>query len=247
MTKMTGNTPILLIESHWQEAEETQANLVMQGYDVEWKCSGIEGWTFAQTSDFSLLVIGAQLSDGSAFQWCQQIRQASLWQPILVLSPFPDELDQVLCLELGADDYLTRPYQAREFIARIRALLRRTYNLFHPNQSFFHIGDLIIDRQRGQVRRNQQLLNLTPTEFRLLAVLAEHLGQTLTRSQIIDQVWGYQVDMSNEETVNVHICRLRQKVERDPLQPTLIQTVPGMGYRLADEKIDCLIRNQRSA
>ncbi len=232
MTK-SKNKLILFVDERSQDAEETQSSLATQGYQVEWKCSGAASWEFAQVRDFGLMVLSAEIPDGPAFQWCQRIRQNGLWQPILVLSRFPDELEQVLCLEMGADDYVRRPYQLHEFSARIRALLRRAYDLVHPSRSVIYVGELAIDRQRGQVRRNQQLLNLTPTEFRLLATLADHPGQVLTRSQIIDHVWGHQADISTDEAVKVHICRLRQKVEPNPLDPSLILTVPGMGYRFA--------------
>jgi DNA-binding response OmpR family regulator len=120
----------------------------------------------------------------------------------------------------------------RELLSRIRALLRRAYGEFSSNDAnTLYIGDLVLDRGRGQVLRGKQLLNLTPTEFRLLTYLAQNVGQALSRSQILNAVWGYDADVDSERTVNVHVRRLREKIELDPSNPALILTVPGIGYR----------------
>jgi DNA-binding response OmpR family regulator len=144
-----------------------------------------------------------------------------------------EEMDKVLGLEMGADDYVTKPYGLRELLSRIRALLRRAYGeLSDSDEDLVHIADLVIDRTRGQVRRGNELLNLSPTEFRFLIYLAQNRGQALTRAQILEAVWGYDADVENESTVNVNIRRLREKLELDPSKPSLILTVPGIGYRL---------------
>jgi DNA-binding response OmpR family regulator len=161
------------------------------------------------------------------------MRQQGLRQPILMLTVQRDEMDKVLGLEMGADDYVTKPYGLRELLSRVRALLRRAYGEFSTQDAnLLYVGDLVIDRGRGQVSRGSQVLNLTPTEFRLLVFLAQHPGQALTRAQILDSVWGYDADVDSERAVNVHIRRLREKVELDPGNPSLILTVPGIGYRL---------------
>jgi DNA-binding response OmpR family regulator len=150
-----------------------------------------------------------------------------------MLTARQEELDKVLGLEMGADDYVTKPYSLRELLSRIRALLRRAYgDLSSADADVLYASDLVIDRTRGYVKRGQQTLNLTPIEFRLLVYLAQHPGQALTRTQILDAVWGYAADVDSERTVNVHIRRLREKVEIDPSHPSLILTVPGIGYRL---------------
>jgi DNA-binding response OmpR family regulator len=144
-----------------------------------------------------------------------------------------DEMDKVLGLEMGADDYVTKPYSLRELLSRVRALLRRTYGEFSTaDADLLYAGDLIIDRGRGQVWRGDQLINLRPTELRLLVFLARHPGQALNRSQILDGVWGYDAEVESDRVVNVYVRRLREKVERDPSRPSLILTVPGIGYRL---------------
>jgi DNA-binding response OmpR family regulator len=161
------------------------------------------------------------------------MRQRQLRQPILMLTARQDEMDKVLGLEMGADDYMTKPYGLRELLSRVRALLRRAYGeLSAANANQLYAADLIIDLDQGQVWRGRRPLNLTPTELRLLAYLARHPGQALSRSQILEAVWGYDSSVEDERTVNVHIRRLREKVELEPSRPALILTVPGIGYRL---------------
>jgi DNA-binding response OmpR family regulator len=162
------------------------------------------------------------------------MRALKLRQPILMLTVQGDEIDKVLGLEMGADDYMTKPYSLRELLSRIRALLRRAYGeLAAGDGDRLYAGDLVIDRDRGEVRRGELAISLTPTEFRLLVYLARHPGQALSRAQILESVWGYDTSVENERTVNVHVRRLREKVEADPTRPSLILTVPGVGYRLA--------------
>jgi len=129
---------------------------------------------------------------------------------------------------------MTKPFGLRELLSRIRALQRRAYGEFAAGDAdHLYVRDLVIDCTCAQVRRGQEILNLTPTEFRLFAYLARHPGQALSREQIIEAVWGYETDVESERTVNVHIRRLREKVELDPSCPSLILTVPGIGYRLS--------------
>ena len=228
-------TRILLIEDDPAVARSLQDGLERDGYQVsleEFRRRGIEQ-ARSQTYAPHLIILDVRLPDGSGFDICRQIRQLGLRQPILMLTVQQDELDKVLGLEMGADDYVTKPYSLRELLSRIRAHLRRAYGeLSTSGADLLYAGDLVIDWGRGQVRRGDQALNLTPTEFRLLAFLAQHPGQALSRAQILDTVWGYEADVDSERTVNVHVRRLREKVELDPSRPALILTVPGIGYRL---------------
>jgi DNA-binding response OmpR family regulator len=233
---MSQPTRILLIEDDPGVARSLQAGLEREGYQVVWKSSGAEGIEQARhaTAAPHLIILDVRLPDGSGFDVCRQLRQAGLRQPILMLTVQQDELDKVLGLEMGADDYVTKPYSLRELLSRIRALLRRAYGeLAAATADVLYAGDLVIDWGRGQALRGDQPLNLTPTEFRLLTFLAQHPGQALSRAQILDAVWGYEADVDSERTVNVHVRRLREKVELDPSRPSLILTVPGIGYRLS--------------
>lgn len=225
---------ILVIEDDPAVGRMLQESLKRDGYGVTWKATGGEGVAFAREHNPHLVILDIRLPDGSGFDFCRQMRVQGLRQPILILTVQGDEVDKVLGLEMGADDYLTKPYHFRELLARVRALLRRAYGeLATAGGDMIYAGDLVIDRSRGQVSRGNQLLNLTPTEFRLLVHLVQHAGQALSRSQLLDAVWGYETDVSDENTVMVHIRRLRQKVELEPSRPQLILTVPGIGYRFA--------------
>lgn len=228
------STNILLIEDDPAVARSLQDGLTRDGgYPVTWKATGAEGIRYAREQNPHLIILDVRLPDGSGFDFCRQLRQLGLRQPILMLTVQRDETDKVLGLEMGADDYVTKPYSLRELLSRVRAQLRRAYGeLSSADADLLHVGDLVIDRGRGQVWRNNQLILLTPTEFRLLVYLAQHPNQALSRTQILDAVWGYDADVDSERTVNVHIRRLREKVELEPSSPTLIMTVPSMGYRL---------------
>ena len=224
---------ILLIEDDPAVARSLREGLERDGYNVIWKNTGDAGVQYIRDQAPHLIILDVRLPDGSGFDFCRRIRQMGLLQPILMLTVRDDEVDKVLGLEMGADDYMTKPYSLRELLSRVRALLRRTYGEFSATDSDrLYISDLVIDRNRNQVWRGQQQLNLTPTEFRLLLFLARHPGQALSRTQIVEAVWGYEADVESERTVNVHIRRLREKVELNPSRPTLILTVPGVGYRL---------------
>ncbi len=230
---MNQSPHILVIEDDPAVARSLQDGLQRDGYQVSWKSSGAEGVQYTRDHSPHLIILDVRLPDGSGFDYCRQMRQLGLRQPVLMLTVRRDEMDKVLGLEMGADDYMTKPYSLRELLSRVRALLRRAYGeLSLADAEYMYVGDLVIDRNRGQVRRGNQLLNLTPIEFRLLTYLARHQGQALSRSQILDAVWGYDADVENERIVNVHVRRLREKVELNPSEPSLILTVPGIGYRL---------------
>ena len=230
---MNPPTTILLIEDDPAVARSLRDGLEREGYTVVWKVSGAEGIQHAQSHNPGMVILDVRLPDGSGFDVCRRMRELGLRQPILMLTVRSDETDKVLGLEMGADDYMVKPYSLRELISRVRALLRRAYGeLSSVDSDLLYAGDLVIDRTRGQVRRGNRVINLTPIEFRLLVYLAQHPGQALTRAQILDSVWGYDADIDSDRNINVHIRRLREKVELDPSRPTLILTVPGIGYRL---------------
>lgn len=226
---------ILMIEDDPAVARSLQDGLERNGFRVAWKNTGAGGVGYARQNQPGLVLLDVRLPDGSGFDFCRQMRQLGLHMPVIILTVQSDEVDRVLGLEIGADDYVTKPFSLRELLSRIRAQLRRAYGEYASGQGeLIYAHDLVIDLTRGQVRREEQILNLTPTEFRLVAYLARHLGQALTREQIIEEVWNFTPDLESERTVNVHIRRLREKVESDPQHPSLILTVPGIGYRMVD-------------
>ncbi len=225
---------ILIIEDDTAVAQSLQDGLQQAGYTTTWHDHGQTGVQFARDHHPHLILLDLRLPDGSGLDFCRQLRQLKLNQPIIMLSVQGEEMDKVLGLEMGADDYLTKPYSLRELLSRIRANLRRAYGeLATTDSDQLYINDIVIDLGRGKVERGQQTLNLTPTEFRLLIFLARNPNQALSRAQILRTVWEDGDGIENERTVNVHIRRLREKVELTPSQPTLILTVPGIGYRLA--------------
>jgi DNA-binding response OmpR family regulator len=225
---------ILLIEDDAAVATGLKDGLERENYAVTWRSTGGDGLQYAEAHHPHLIVLDVRLPDGSGFDFCRQFRQRGLHQPILILTVRNEETDKVLGLEMGADDYVTKPFSLREVLSRIRALLRRAYGEFAgTDTSRLLIRDLVIDQRRAQVLRDEQPIHLTPTEFRMLVYLATNAGVALTRTQIVEAIWGYDSDVESERAVNVHIRRLREKIELDPGQPSLILTVPGIGYRLA--------------
>lgn len=229
---------ILIIEDDAAVARSLRKGLEEEGFKVSWRKEGRAGIAFAQEQQPHLIILDIRLPDGSGLDFCREMRRLNLIQPILMLTARREELDKVLGLEMGADDYMTKPYGLRELLARIRALLRRAYGDLagrSASRTVLYVGDLTLNLDTAEVLRGSEPLNLTPTEYRLLTFLARHPGQALSRIQILEGVWQDTAAIENERTVNVHIRRLREKVELDPGKPTLILTVPGIGYRLTRE------------
>ena len=228
------NQNILVIEDDPAIGQSLLDGLKQHGFNPSLCKTGLSGVEYAQQQSPHLILLDIRLPDGSGFDFCRQMRQMGLRQPIIMLTAQHDEVDKVLGLEIGADDYMTKPFSMRELVSRIRAQLRRAYGDYSSAESaVVVINDLVLEQATGQVRRGDESINLTPTEFRLLNYLARHRGQALSRAQIVEAVWGFAPDIESEKTVNVHIRRLREKIELKPDQPSLILTVPGIGYRLA--------------
>ena len=234
---MQGNTTrLLVIEDDLAVGESLRNGLREEGYEVIWHTTGLAGLEAATQQEFHLFILDVRLPDGSGFDVCRSLRLDGFKQPILMLTARREELDKVLGLEMGADDYMTKPFGLRELVARIRALLRRAYGELATSgeSQLIHIHDLSVNLGTAEVKRGSTLLSLTPTEYRLLVYLARNLNQALSRSQILAAVWHDELGIESERTVNVHIRRLREKIEPEPSQPTLILTVPGIGYRLVE-------------
>jgi len=229
-------TCILLIEDDPGIGGSLKTALEREGYSVHWKREGGDGVAYARDHTPHLIILDIRLPDGSGFDFCRQMRQLGVRQPVIMLTVQADEMDKVLGLEMGADDYMTKPFSLRELLSRIRAHLRRAYrDLALGDNDVLYAGDLVIDRRRGNVLRDQQVINVTPTELRLFTYLAQHPNQVLSREQILEAVWGYDHSPETEQVVTVNIRRLREKIEQDPSQPTLVLTVPGFGYKLVHE------------
>jgi len=199
---------------------------------------GEKGYLQTQKNKFDLIVLDIMLPTMDGLEICRRVRADKNITPILMLTAKSEELDKVLGLEVGADDYLTKPFSVREFIARVKAIFRRTEamqkeTVTAEKASHLQFGDIEIDRERRKVQLKGKRLELTAKEFDLLALFATHPGKTYTREQLLELVWGYQFN-GYDHTVNSHINRLRSKIEDDMSKPKYILTAWGVGYRFAE-------------
>ncbi|REL34394.1 response regulator transcription factor [Thalassotalea euphylliae] len=227
---------ILIIEDEQDIAELVAVHMHELGLTPD-KChTGKLGLAEALSQDYQLVILDVMLPDMSGLDICRQLREAKPLQAIMMLTSRSSETDRVLGLELGADDYMAKPFSVRELQARVRAQLRRVHSLQSiaiPTQAkaVTCIGNLTVDHQCHKVTYQDTAIDLTSTEFELLSFLGKHPDQVFSRSQLLDSVWGYH-HSGYEHTVNSHINRLRNKLEKDVTQPQIIQTVWGVGYKL---------------
>ena len=226
-------TRLLVVEDERALARGLVYALTKEGFTTLWAETGAQALEIVHKEDPRLILLDIRLPDISGFDICRQLRMEGLRQPILFLTARDDELDKVLGLELGADDYVVKPYNLRELIARIRAQLRRAYGeLAEPGRGeVLHFGEIEIDLEQLQVTRKGKLIYLTPIEFRLLRTLSSHPNRPFERARLIEIIWGYEDDINNDRTVDVHIRHLREKMEEDPANPRWVVTVRGMGYK----------------
>ena len=227
---------ILVIEDDLDIGDMLGINLRDEGYTVEIVGNGIEGLARLKAQAYDLLVLDLMLPGLDGLEICRAVRQMPRYLPIIIVSAKSAEPQRILGLELGADDYLTKPFSLHELIARIRALLRRVAALDRSVQDKVGViayGELVINPIAREVTLANQSVALTAKEFDLLLFFARNPGKAFTRLALLDQVWGYSHD-GYEHTVNSHINRLRAKIERDSTQPYFIQTVWGVGYKFAD-------------
>lgn len=201
-----------------------------EGYAVEYAANGDEGFEKATELPFDLIILDVMLPRKDGFEVCRSIRQAGLITPVLMLTARGQTSDKVNGLRIGADDYVTKPFDMGELLARVEALLRRA-----PNRPPFHsgviqFGSIRVDLLGTEVTRDAKAVSLSAREFQLLRYFIEHRGATLTRDELLKQVWGYTAKIFTR-TVDVHVASLRQKLENDPKQPKHILTVQGIGYK----------------
>jgi DNA-binding response OmpR family regulator len=224
---------ILIVEDERPLARSLEYGLKSEGFGVVWAETGRQALELARSQNPQLIVLDIRLPDMSGFDVCRQLRAEGKRQPILMLTARDEELDKVLGLELGADDYVVKPYSLRELISRIRALLRRAYGELAAAASGGRLtfGQVEIDLERLQVTRQGQLIELTPTEFRLLRYLVSNPNRPFSRDALIEAVWGYDSDIGNDRTIDVHMRHLREKLEDDPANPHWLVTVRGVGYK----------------
>ena len=220
---------ILIIEDDPAIGLGIQTSLHTEGYDTTLVADGRDGYTTARAGTYDLLLLDLMLPSMSGEDICRGLREHRHTLPILMLTSKHLEADRVQGLDLGADDYLTKPFNIQELHARIRALLRRTRPQVQEDGPVT-VGDLVIDRIRNVVQRDGAQLDLTAREFRILTYFLDHAGEVVTRQMLLDEVWGYD-SYPTTRTVDNYILSLRKKIEHDPAHPVHIVTVHTAGYR----------------
>jgi DNA-binding response OmpR family regulator len=227
---------ILIVEDEAPVARGIQFALQQEGYDVAIAGTGPDGLEQASTQAPDLVVLDVRLPDMDGFEVLRRLRASGSKAPVLMLTARDDELDKVVGLELGADDYLTKPFSLRELLSRIRALLRRAYGDLADASGgrVIRHRDLIIDLERRRVARGSRRISLTTTEFEILRHLASRPGRVFSRRELLELLRDYEALDQDEKTINVHVSHLRDKVEDDPSQPEFVLTVRGAGYAFAE-------------
>ncbi len=228
---------ILLIEDNQELANLLALNLEDLGYGIDTVFDGTTGLSMAEAGAYDLIVLDLMLPGVDGLEICRRVRAGNGYTPIIMLTAKSSEMDRILGLELGADDYVTKPFSIRELIARVKAIFRRIdemKSIHRPDeQAIVRVGELTIDPVKRTVIAGEKAIDLTAKEFDLLLHFAKHPGRVFTRGNLLDAVWGYSHD-GYEHTVNSHINRLRAKIETNPAKPTHILTVWGVGYKFAE-------------
>jgi DNA-binding response OmpR family regulator len=221
-------TKILVVEDEPGIAAGLEDDLRLEGYDVELVSDGIVASRRAREARFDLILLDVMLPGKDGFDVCRDVRRAGLKTPVILLTAKAQEAEKILGLDLGADDYITKPFSPRELRARIRAALRR--NTPEETSSVYRFSDVEVDSVRGELRRSGTVVETTPTEFKLLAAFIRNRGRVLTREKLLDEAWGRETFLT-DRVVDNHIVSLRKKIEAEPGDPKYIVSVRGMGYR----------------
>ncbi len=222
---------ILVVEDEDAILMLLEDDLTMEGYEVATARDGERGLSMAQEGVYDLVILDVMLPRRDGFEVCRQLRGSGAAVPILMLTAKSQEIDKVLGLELGADDYVTKPFSPRELIARVRAILRRGKAPSHRIERY-RFGGVVIDFKKFETSRNGQAVDLTAREYALLRFLIEHRDGAVSRSEILEEVWGGEVEVF-PRTVDTHVANLRKKLEDDPSDPRHIVGVRSVGYRFA--------------
>lgn len=220
---------ILVVEDDPAILRGLTDNLKFESYDVLTATDGEAGYRLLREKKPDLVILDLMLPKLSGYELCRRVRAEGLTVPILMLTARGEEADRVLGLDLGADDYVKKPFSVRELMARIRALLRRAYPPT-PLPDELRFEDVVVDFRRFEASRNGKGLEMTPKEFGVLRVLASRSGEVVTRDDLLDQVWGFE-NYPTTRTVDNHLAQLRAKLEKNPAEPVHLLTVHGVGYK----------------
>ncbi|NLA11209.1 MAG: response regulator transcription factor [Firmicutes bacterium] len=230
---MSGKTKVLLVDDEKTLVKALKFNLEKEGFQVEEAFDGEEALEKALRNRPDIIILDLMLPGLDGFEVCREIRKKEEI-PIIMLTAKGEDFDKVLGLELGADDYMTKPFNPRELVARMKAILRRSASRREEMRQQIRVGTLQIDLLKHRVTLKDRKIDLTAKEFALLSFLASNAGRVYSRGQLLEQIWGYNY-YGDERTVDVHIRHLREKIEEDPGNPQMILTVWGSGYKFREE------------
>ena len=224
---------ILLVEDEPGLVMTLSDRLTSEGYVVETAGDAATGLARSTGESFDLIILDVMLPGGSGFDVCRDLRQRGIKTPIIMLTARGQMIDKVLGLKIGADDYITKPFEMMELLARIEVQLRRSSKAVTATRESYQFGDVRVDFRRAEAYRGDQVIELSAKEFKLLRYLIEHRGAALSRDELLNQVWGYDAAVSTR-TVDVHVAWLRQKLEPNQRHPQFILTIHGTGYKFAE-------------
>ena len=229
---------LLVVEDDTSLGEVIRYNFLSEGYEVKLEKNGKKGLDSALSWQADVIILDLMLPLISGIEICRTIRKEGIFTPVIMLTAKDTEIDRVVGLEVGADDYVTKPFSTRELIARVGANIRRTemikIAIENYSDEIINIGNLIIDKPSRKITLNNQDISLRPREYDLLLHMASNPRRVFTIDQLLQQVWGYEYT-GDTRTIDVHVRWLRRKIEKDPSNPILLQTIRGVGYRFHSE------------
>jgi two-component system, OmpR family, alkaline phosphatase synthesis response regulator PhoP len=223
---------ILLVEDEPGLVMTMSDRLIAEGYAVESAQDAETGLARARSASLDLIILDVMLPGGNGLDVCRDLRQRGIRTPIIMLTARGQVIDKVLGLKLGADDYVTKPFEMMELLARVEAQLRRASSGASVSAGSYHFGDVRVDFRRAEAYRGQDVVELSAKEFKLLRYMIEHRGAALSRDELLNEVWGYDAAVTTR-TVDVHVAGLRQKLETNQRHPQFILTLHGVGYKFA--------------
>lgn len=221
---------ILIIEDEIDLIKGLKLNLSDEGFDVDWAVNGVEGLRKALEEAPDLIILDIMLPEMDGLEVCRRLRQKNSTIPVIMLTAKGGEIDKVVGLEIGADDYMTKPFSIRELLARIKAWLRNTERVDHAVPNLYSFGDIEIDFAQFKARRKGKELDLTSLELEILKYFIAHRTEIVSRNDLLDKIWGYE-SFPTTRTIDNHILKIRKKLEEDPSRPQYILSVYGGGYR----------------
>ncbi|WP_297435713.1 response regulator transcription factor [uncultured Clostridium sp.] len=226
---------ILIVDDEMHIRELIKYNLESNGFKTIQAADGKEAVELAKERQVDLIILDLMLPVMDGFEVCKEIRKDSVIcdTPIIMLTAKSEEIDKIVGLEIGADDYMTKPFSVRELVARVKAQLRRNSGA-RQESNIFNFGDMTVNLQTREVRKSGHTVDLTLKEFEILKILIKNKGSIITREVLLDRIWGYEY-IGETRTVDVHIRHLRQKIEKDDKNPMFIQTIRGVGYKFLSE------------